>query len=631
MVTGFWKETSDTAGISFFSFSSFVAQIDMSSFVFSRPAVSRPQCLLSRFSSCSSFASLASSAGRLNQRSSFSSSLSSPFPFSFAKFSTHLPAIVRVPPWRLFPRFPPPANLHFACPDTSSRPSSSPASSSSPVCPSCPSSSPSSSSCCHGASASPSPLRLPRSLPSFFASQGRQQGPQRPLNGCGELSEALSVEGRNRKDGGLLVNPPALLSPLTDTFGRHHTYLRISLTEKCNMNCVYCSPCGSRGQHSGKAKSLSVDSVERSNAVLSTDEIIRVASVFLECGGRKIRLTGGEPTIRKDFSALLTRVGALPNLETFAVTTNGVRLLRWLPEFKLARVNAVNVSLDSLDPSRYRAITGVNAFHRVWEGIMQLIAEDFCLVKLNVVLLRRVNVDEVDAFAALTRDLPIHVRFIEFMPFQGNRWSHEAVVTKQEILERLRHKYPGIHPVESKTRGCMQNSQADGVHRHRRDTRRGQAAEGKNEGEGDGAKKGSSCNPEETEEWKIDENGQRGEEGQSASLFVIPGHAGCIGIISALTDSFCASCNRIRLTADGQLKNCLFSPSEFTLLPALRSASSSSTPHSSSALPCPRGEESERIKQTFASALGAKKASHGGIMNIARQAHRNRPMIRIGG
>ncbi|KEP65267.1 UNVERIFIED_CONTAM: radical SAM domain-containing protein [Hammondia hammondi] len=620
MAPGFWKETSDTAGISFFSFSSFAAQIDMSSFVFSRLAVSRQQCLLSRFSSWSSFASPASSAGRLIQRSPFSSSFSSSFSFCCASFSTHLPAVARVPPCRLFPRFPPRANLDFACPDTSSRPSSS-SSPPPPSSPSCPSSSPSSSSC-HGASASPSPMRLCRSLPCLVASQERHQGPQRPRNRCGGLSEASSVEGRNRKDGELLVNPKALLSPLTDTFGRHHTYLRISLTEKCNMNCVYCSPCGSRGEHSGKARSLSVDSVEKSNAVLSTDEITRVASVFLECGGRKIRLTGGEPTIRKDFSSLLTRVGALPNLETLAVTTNGVRLLRWLPELKLARVNAVNVSLDSLDPTRYRAITGVNAFHRVWEGIMQLIAEDFCLVKLNVVLLRRVNVDEVDAFAALTRDMPIHVRFIEFMPFQGNQWSHEAVVTKQEILERLRHKYPGIHPLESKTRGRMQNSQAGGVHRDRRDTRGGPEAEGKNEREGDGAKKGISCNSEETEEWKVDESGAGGEEGQSASLFVIPGHVGCIGIISALTDSFCASCNRIRLTADGQLKNCLFSPSEFTLLPALRSASSSSTPG---------GEESERIKQTFAAALGAKKASHGGIMNISRQAHRNRPMIRIGG
>ncbi|CBZ51559.1 putative molybdopterin synthase [Neospora caninum Liverpool] len=356
--------------------------------------------------------------------------------------------------------------------------------------------------------------------------------------------------------------------------------------------------------------------------------IVRVASVFVKSGGTKIRLTGGEPTVRKDFPTLLRRVGALPGLRTFAITTNGVRLLRLIPELKAAQVNAVNVSLDSLDPTRYRAVTGVNAFHRVWEGIMQLLAENFCVVKLNVVLLRHVNADEIEAFAALTRDLPLHVRFIEFMPFQGNDWSREAVVPKQEILARLRQKYPNLRPVQKRE----ENSQTTGaarVYRHRSD---GEAMEARGTGEDGKVSEGTGCFAEKTETtdaWKTDNQHGDEEEG-SASLFVVPEHAGGVGIISSVTDAFCASCNRIRLTADGHLKNCLFSPVEFSVLPALRP----SCPFPADcSFPVSRGEASEetKLRQIFAEALREKKESHGGILNVARDANRNRPMIRIGG
>ncbi|PFH34660.1 hypothetical protein BESB_066930 [Besnoitia besnoiti] len=568
-------------------------------------------------------------------------------------------------------------------------------------------------------------------------------------------------------------------SLLVDSFGRIHTYLRISLTETCNMKCSYCSPpggasssCGSLPQvetsapsrHrrsaaaavssqpclppapmppsscSGVSKPCSYPSsslsrasapatvaasarapfasgacpahlgaspsarsapaskrLEERNRFLSADEIVRVASFFLENGGMKIRLTGGEPTVRRDFASILHRLAGLPGLETLALTTNGLRLLRVLPQLKGARVNAVNVSLDSLNAERYSRITGINAFNRVWQGIMQLLAEDFCVVKLNVVLLRGVNDDEIEAFAALTKDLAIHVRFIEFMPFQGNGWDADAVVTKDEILARLRQAFPSLQPVPKKTNfasgGDRDREQVEGVEGGQCDAGRAQprgaspkegrssciktrAGESFEENHGNGSAHAEQGCREETRRCE--------KRGESASLFYIPGHAGCIGIISSMSDAFCSTCTRLRLTADGHLKNCLFSSAEFPLLPALRSAShsassaaedarapsflpsgtsflssssifspASSSPLTGSSLPCPStssvssfplasrssdasadwgaASDNEQLRRIFAQALKEKKASHGGMLNVAAHANSRRAMLRIGG
>ncbi|MBL7923443.1 MAG: GTP 3',8-cyclase MoaA [Bacteroidia bacterium] len=280
---------------------------------------------------------------------------------------------------------------------------------------------------------------------------------------------------------------------LSDSFNRPHDYLRISLTDKCNLRCTYCMPAGG------------LEKVLHSSSRMSAEEIEKLATLFVSLGVKKIRLTGGEPLVRKDAKEIIRRLSALP--VTLTLTTNGVNADEFIAVFKEAGIRSVNLSLDSLNPETFRRITHRDEFERVHANILLLLQEQFH-VKVNVVLMKSVNDKEIPGFIGWTRDLPLHIRFIEYMPFKDNGWSHEQVVSSDEILE-----VAGRHFSFSKL-----NDQAH----------------------------------------------------DTARSFKVEGFAGTFAIISTMTHPFCGSCNRLRLTADGKMKNCLFSKGEVDLLSALR-------------------------------------------------------------
>ncbi len=297
--------------------------------------------------------------------------------------------------------------------------------------------------------------------------------------------------------------PPAEAAPadpLVDGFGRRHTYLRISLTERCNLRCRYCMP------EEGVALTPRA-------ALLTADEIVRLAALFAGRGVDKIRLTGGEPLIRKDIVDIAGRIAALPGVRTLGVTTNGLLLAEKLEPLARAGVRALNVSLDTLDARRFREITRRGGLEQVLEGIRRAQALGYAPVKVNCVVLRGVNDDELPAFAAWAAREPVEVRFIEYMPFAGNRWSEASFLPYAEMQARLAGVLPGLTLLPG-------------------------AAE------------------------------------DTALLYAAPGMAGRLGFIPSMSRQFCAGCNRLRLTADGALKVCLHGAAEVSLRDALRAGAS---------------------------------------------------------
>lgn len=280
---------------------------------------------------------------------------------------------------------------------------------------------------------------------------------------------------------------------LTDTFNRVHDYLRISLTDKCNLRCMYCNPIDlPKGYFAGSAR-------------MTAEEIDQIVDVFVKEGVKKIRLTGGEPLVRKDAQEIIERISKY-SVE-LAISSNGVLVHKFIDVFKSAGIKSVNVSLDSLTRDKFFAITKRDEFNRIMDNIYLLLQKDFH-VKINVVIMKGVNDDELNDFIEWTKHLKVHVRFIEFMPFAGNEWSHEKVFSYQEILDKISTKYQFMKLYDSK---------------HDTDKK-----------------------------------------------YFVPGHDGTFAIISTMTKPFCGGCNRMRLTTDGKMKNCLFSKSEMDILGALR-------------------------------------------------------------
>lgn len=334
---------------------------------------------------------------------------------------------------------------------------------------------------------------------------------------------------------------------LVDRFGRVHDYLRISLIETCNLRCTYCMP--EEIQHA------SFLHTQR----MTAEEIDAFAKIFVDLGVKKIRLTGGEPLVRKDARKIIRSLSKYSSAEkksdavTLAITTNGIFIHDFLDEFKNANIRSVNVSLDTLIPERFEAITKRNYFHRVLSNIHLLLQHNFH-VKVNVVAMKGVNDDELIDFVQWTRDFPIHVRFIEFMPFEGNQWKKEKVISCKEIIERVSNYYEVV-PLEKEKNG-------------------------------------------------------------TAKKFKVLGFEGTFAVISTMSAPFCVDCNRMRLTADGKMKNCLFSKDEIDLLSPLR-----------------RGED---VKQFILDCLHSKQASLGGQFttdDLPSESHpiKNRSMISIGG
>jgi cyclic pyranopterin phosphate synthase len=211
---------------------------------------------------------------------------------------------------------------------------------------------------------------------------------------------------------------------LVDSFGRFHNYLRISLTERCNLRCQYCMP----------AEGIELTP---SSELLSHDEIIRVADLFVTSGVDKIRLTGGEPTIRKDIEDICLHLSGLKGLKTLAMTTNGLVLSKKLPRLKECGLNALNISLDTLVPAKFEFMTRRKGHSRVMESIDAAIELGFQSVKVNCVVMRGMNDDEICDFVEMTRDKPVNVRFIEFMPFDGNVWNVKKLVPYAEIMDKV--------------------------------------------------------------------------------------------------------------------------------------------------------------------------------------------------
>ncbi len=286
---------------------------------------------------------------------------------------------------------------------------------------------------------------------------------------------------------------------LTDTFGRKHSYLRISLTELCNLRCTYCMP----------AEGIPLSPKSH---IMSFDEVYTIAKTFVDNGVTKIRLTGGEPLVRKDVNIILEKLATLP--VDLSITTNAVTVHRFIDTFKSCGIHNINVSLDSLIAEKFNKITRRNNFEAVYNNMLLLVKEGFN-VKLNAVLIKGFNDNEIIDFINLTKTLPISVRFIEFMPFDGNKWDKEKMVSYAEVMEHVNTSF------------------------NKNEVLRIQDA------------------PNDT-----------------SKNYKIEGYNGTFAIISSVTNPFCDSCNRLRLTANGQLKNCLFSATESDLLNTLRSGKS---------------------------------------------------------
>lgn len=279
---------------------------------------------------------------------------------------------------------------------------------------------------------------------------------------------------------------------IIDNYNRVHNYLRISLTDNCNLRCFYCMP--------------EEDYVfTPASQLMQVNEIEALAKIFVEQGLNKIRLTGGEPLVRKDAADIILALSKLP--VTLTLTTNGTRVHEFVDVLEQANVRSLNISLDTLQAEKFQLVTRRNQFHLVMKNIKLLLEKNF-LVKINVVVMKDFNDNEINDFIEWTKDSPIHVRFIEFMPFSGNRWTSNKVFTLQQILHVVEEKYSYIRLNDEK-------------------------------------------------------NG-------TAKKYMVPGHAGTFAIISTMSANFCGDCNRMRLTADGKMKNCLFSKEETDLLSALR-------------------------------------------------------------
>jgi len=291
---------------------------------------------------------------------------------------------------------------------------------------------------------------------------------------------------------------PAVPRPLVDSFGRVHRDLRISVTDRCNFRCTYCMP------------EDGLTWLPRSE-VLTFEELERLARVLVERHGiRSIRLTGGEPTVRAHLPVLVGKLAALP--VDLALTTNGATLAAVAPALAAAGLRRVNVSLDSLRPDRFEALTRRDELAAVLEGIDAALAAGLTPVKVNVVVMRGVNEDEVVDLAAFGRDRGVTVRFIEWMPLDGSdAWRDDQVVTQAEILERIAAAFP-LEPI------------------------------------------------------------LRGHE--PAERFRYLDGQGEVGVIPSVTRPFCEQCDRLRLTADGQLRSCLFSLEDHDLREILRAGGS---------------------------------------------------------
>lgn len=285
---------------------------------------------------------------------------------------------------------------------------------------------------------------------------------------------------------------------LNDSYGRAIRDLRISVTDRCNFRCFYCMPTEAM---EWKPKP----------EILTYEEILQLAEIFVSLGINKLRVTGGEPMVRRDLESLVERLARIEGVEDLAMTTNAHFLRGRAKALKQAGLQRITISLDSLEPERFALLTGRNELKTVLEGIDAAMEAGLAPVKVNSVVIRGINDDQVVNFAAFARDKRLHVRFIEFMPLDnGKVWRREMIVPGEEVRQRIQAVYP-LEPV-------------------------------------------SSGNPSETaRRWRFAD-----------------GAPGEVGFINPVTQPFCGHCSRIRLTADGMIRTCLFSTVEHNIKALLR-------------------------------------------------------------
>jgi len=288
-----------------------------------------------------------------------------------------------------------------------------------------------------------------------------------------------------------------MLPALLDRYGRLFNYARIALNERCNLRCTYCMP----------EEGIDFQPPEK---LLSKNEVSRLVRVLAAAGVNKIRFTGGEPTLRKDLPELIATSLHTPGVDQVFLTTNGLLLHRVADELKRSGLTGLNISLDSLHADRFKKITRRAGLEQTLDNIKLALAKGFDSVKINVVVMRGFNDDEIKQFSELTRDNKVTVRFIEFMPFDANQlWCEgDYLMRAKDIVAKLHGLYDGL----------MAGKGSETEHHHYR----------------------------------------------------IKGYQGAVAVIPAFTRSLCRNCNRIRITADGQLRNCLYSGTDYDLRGLMR-------------------------------------------------------------
>ncbi len=338
---------------------------------------------------------------------------------------------------------------------------------------------------------------------------------------------------------------------LKDTYDRTIDYIRISVTDRCNLRCLYCMPPGGLKPLNHKD-------------ILRYEEIVRILRLAVHAGVRSVRITGGEPLVRKNISHLVKMIRGIEGIDELSMTTNGILLAHYAGELADAGLQRVNISLDSLKADRYREITRGGDIDAVLKGLEQAEKAGLSPIKINMVPIRGLNDDELSEFAKMTLTSAYQVRFIEFMPFVSeDLWNQDKFIPVEEMksfVEEIGH----LTPVKIRKSG-------------------------------------------------------------PARYFRFDGAAGVVGFISPISNHFCKECNRLRLTADGKLRPCLFSETEIDLKPALRNSG-----------------PDEEIKRLIELSIAAKPEGHFmkkenvfstpdcSVINMIRNARR-RPMSRIGG
>lgn len=326
-------------------------------------------------------------------------------------------------------------------------------------------------------------------------------------------------------------------SVLIDRFGRQHSYLRISVTDRCNLRCSYCMP----------AEGITLKKKEE---LLSFEEIHRIARLLVKLGISKIRITGGEPLVRKELECLIAQISSIDGLKHLSMTTNGVLLASKAAILKKAGLKSLNISIDTLRPERFKEITRRDNFAELMSGIEKAQSCGFNPLKLNVVLIKGTNDDEILDFVHFVKDKEMNLRFIEYMPFKDNNWDANGVFSYAQIKAEIEKEF-ALEPIKT-------------------------------------------------------------DRSDVAKDFQIEGYKGKVSFISSMSDSFCASCNRLRMTADGSIKSCLFYDAEVNLRDALR-----------------KGSSDEDLKEMILYALQSKPEAHPPMEELATLS--NRAMVEIGG